>query len=469
MPTSRHDFDREQSRASRGGREGAGYPNLCGSSGAICLRLNTGWAVGVFTAIVLLCAAALLIETIEIAGSQTLAASMKLSSLSRANSLWPGNPEAHYRLGMLRLSLPDQANSAEAVKDLRRATELGPVWVRYWGLLAWACESSGDVHCADEAMGRIQKLAPMDPEAISLLANYYLASDRPGPALEQFGRLLRIAPEHNRDVFRICTSAGYSLAQLEQQFLESGPAVALDYLAYLTEHGQRDSARELWKDLVRRAGNREFSLSAASVAPYINRLLGAGFGEDAEHVRRDLTALKVFDGQQVAEGNLVFNGDFEHRTSNDIFDWRKVDSAYPIVNFAAGEAYSGKRCLRVEFTVGLNEDYLLAYQFLPLQPNTHYRLSAYVRSDRITSDSGPRLQIYDPLCRTCLEATSESTVGTTPWHEISIAFSTGPGTQLGKLELIRSRGRVFPTDITGTFWLDNVWVKEEHDHSETGR
>ena len=101
-------FDREQSLASRGGREGAGYPNLCGSSGAICLRLNTGWAVGSFTAIVLLCAAALLIETIDIAGSETLGASMNLSSLTRATSLWPGNPETHYRLGMLRLNSGDR-------------------------------------------------------------------------------------------------------------------------------------------------------------------------------------------------------------------------------------------------------------------------------------------------------------------------------------------------------------------------
>ena len=159
---------------------------------------------------------------------------------------------------------------------------------------------------------------------------------------------------------------------------------------------------------------------------------------------RDLAKLKVFDSEQVAEGNLVFNGDFEHRTSNDGFDWRNAGAPYPIVDFAAGGAYSGSRCLQVNFTVGLNDEYLLAYQFLPLQPNSHYRLSAYVRSDSITSDSGPRLRIYDPSCRTCLDATSEGTVGTTPWHQISVAFSTGPGTQIGAPRAISFAWSILP-------------------------
>ncbi len=301
----------------------------------------------------------------------------------------------------------------------------------------------------------------MDPEALSLAANYYLASERPDLALEQFGHLLRIAPNYDHDVFRICTSAGYPPSQLAQMFMGAGPTVMLDYLSYLTGHGQSGSARELWSELVRKAGNGEFSFSPAAVAPYVNFLLGSGLGQDAQTARSDLAKLKVFDSDQVAEGNLVFNGNFEHRTSNDGFDWRSSGAPYPIVDFAVGGAYSGSRCLRVNFTVGLNDEYLLAYQFLPLQPNSHYLLSAYVRSESITSDSGPRLRIYDPSCRTCLDATSEGTVGTTPWHQISVAFSTGPGTQIGRLELFRSPGRFFPKDITGIFWLDDVQLRQE--------
>jgi len=300
----------------------------------------------------------------------------------------------------------------------------------------------------------------MDPEAVSLVANYYLVSNRPALALEQFRHLLRIDPSRDKDVFRICDSAGYPEWRLAQEFIQSGPEVALDYFSYLVEHGRLDSARKLWNNLVGKAENGQFSFTTDSVARLVDVLLALGLGQDAQTVRLDLAKLKVFDNAQVGDDNLVFNGDFEQRPSNDGFDWRRSDAQYPIVDFAAGGASSGTHCLRVNFTVGTNEEYLLAYQFLPLQPNSRYRLSAYVRSDSITSDSGPRLRISDPSCPECLNAVSETTVGTTPWHQISIDFSTGPKTQLGRLELFRPLGRIFPRDITGTFWLDNITLKQ---------
>ena len=299
----------------------------------------------------------------------------------------------------------------------------------------------------------------MDTEAVSLVANYYLVSDRPALALEQFRHLLRIDPSRDQDVFRICQSAGYPEPQLREQFIETGADVALDYFSYLVQHGRIDSARALWTELVERAGKQQFTFTAAAVARLADILLALGLGEDAQTVRLDMAKLKVFDELQVADGNLVFNGDFEHRPSNDGFDWRRSESPYPIVDLTSGSAYSGKNCLRANFTVGTNEEYLLAYQFLPLEPNSRYRLSAYVRSDSITSDSGPRLRISDPACPECLNAMSQTTVGTTPWHEISVDLSTGPKTRLGRLELFRSAGRFFPRDITGTFWLDQVTLK----------
>ena len=385
---------------------------------------------------------------------------MKLKSLSTAAALWPRNPEFHYRLSTLTFSLLGHQDTDEALRQARQATELGPLWVRYWGQLAWICEAAGNSQCADHAIERIRSLAPMDPEAISLAANYYLVSNKPTLALEQFQHLLRIAPDHGRDVFRICESAGYPTGQLEQAFIDAGPKVVMAYVAYLAEH-KPDSGRQVWDDLVRKAGSGSFPLTLALVGPYVDRLLQLGDGQELQNVRLDLEKLKLLTNEPDAEGNLVFNGSFEQPPANEGFDWRKTKEPYPIVDFTSGNAHGGKRCMRVDFTVGRNDTYLLVSQWLPLQPNSHYRLSAYVRSEGITSDSGPRLQIYDPLCRDCLDATSESTVGTTPWHEIHLDFATGQATRLGRLDVVRLPGRTFPRDITGTFWLDDVSLKLE--------
>jgi tetratricopeptide (TPR) repeat protein len=448
-------------------QQGNDYRPPSGSNSSICVPLETGWAIAAFTCITLLCAALIILETVDIAGSQVLAASMRLKNLTRAVALWPGNPEFHYRISTLTYNPIGQQDSAEALRQARLATELGPLWVRYWGQLVWACESAGDSQCADRAIERIRGLAPMDPEAVSLTANYYLLSNRPALALEQFRHLLRIAPSYGRDVFRICDSAGYPTAQLEQAFIDAGPQVLIAYISYLAERGKLDTARQLWSDLVRKAGASDFPLTLALVAPYIDRLLQLGDGQELQNVRLDLEKLKVLPSQSGVDGNLVFNGDFEQQPSSEGFDWRKPEARYPIIDFAADNAHNGKHCMRVDFTVGRNDMYVLVYQWLPLQPNSRYRLSAYVRSESITSDSGPRLHIYDPLCQACLDATSESTVGTTPWHEIRLEFSTGPSTQLGRLEVVRWPGRIFPRDITGVFWLDKVSLKAEPGELQT--
>ena len=121
--------------------------------------------------------------------------------------------------------------------------------------------------------------------------------------------------------------------------------------------------------------------------------------------------------------------------------------------------HTGKHCLRIDFTVSRNEEYMPVYQFVPVVSNQAYLLTAYVRSQDITSDSGPRLQVLGKVPPRGPNGVSETTVGTTPWHPISLKFCTGPDTKLVELSVIRVRGRTFPTEITGSFWLDNVVLR----------
>jgi hypothetical protein len=110
----------------------------------------------------------------------------------------------------------------------------------------------------------------------------------------------------------------------------------------------------------------------------------------------------------------------------------------------------------MDFTVGRNENYIGPLQFVPVVPNQDYLLKAYVRSQNITSDSGPRLQVIEPGCPTCMNALSETTQGTTPWHLVTLKFITGPNTHLVGVLVLRQRGRSFPNEITGSFWMDSV-------------
>src|SRR6266849_4888953 len=69
----------------------------------------------------------------------------RLSVGRRLLAVDPGNPRLEYRLGRIY----EDTDSAEAIRHLRRATELSPLNPRYWSHLAFACESKGDATCAD--------------------------------------------------------------------------------------------------------------------------------------------------------------------------------------------------------------------------------------------------------------------------------------------------------------------------------
>jgi hypothetical protein len=157
-------------------------------------------------------------------------------------------------------------------------------------------------------------------------------------------------------------------------------------------------------------------------------------------------------------GNLVYNGRFNHLPLDAGFDWRDPNTQYVETDFQDPYGERDSTCLRVDYAAGKNLESEPVYEFVPVMPNHSYRLQADVRTDSVTSDSGPRLRVLDPVCPECLNVSTETTVGTTPWHQLTLDFTTGAQTRLVRLSVWRIRSRTFPMEISGSFWLDNVSI-----------
>ena len=156
----------------------------------------------------------------------------------------------------------------------------------------------------------------------------------------------------------------------------------------------------------------------AMATPYIDNLLEMGNPQDAGAAWRDLEKLGIISNQGGNEpGNLIFNGDFEQTPVNDGLDWRNRPIPDIALDFSDSSAHTGNHCLRIDFTVSRNEECTPLYQFVPVTPKQAYSLTAYVRSQDITSDSGPRLQVFTPARSSTMNVLGDSTVGTTSWHQ----------------------------------------------------
>ena len=364
-----------------------------------------------------------------------------------------GDPSLLHKLGQAYLD----TNPAESVRYLRQATQLSPGSRLYWQDLELACEAAGDAPCMHEASARLAQLCPMVPFYHWLAGQSYLQTNQLDQALREFQRSLELDPTYAmptwgslQDVVKPETVFQKVLAEIPNAQLK------VTYVDYLSNNSDNDSAFRIWKLVA--ADPRPFPFS--SVQPYLDRLIALGRFEEAASVWKDLERLRIVKRPEEDErDNLVFNGDFEQPPLHAGFDWRTGDTTYLAVDFSAPGAYRGARCVRVDFTVSRNDEYEPVYQIVPVLPHHTYALAAFVRSQDITSDTGPCLRVRDSQPSGFPDAISETTVGTTPWHRVNVTFSTGPQSRAVRVSFWRPRSRVFPMEISGSSWLDTVTLK----------
>ena len=419
------------------------------------LPLDSARRVTLFLIAVGLPAALIAGAVLRVAVAETLGDSLSVADIRRAVSLDPANPRLYHRLGLIYSYSTEDLDPSTGLRNLVRATELNPSQAIYWSDLASACEWARDPACSDRAFTRALNLSPMTPRLHWLAGNHYLRTRRPEEALRQFRLLLEMSPPYAWPTFDLCLGILDDPQLIYEKVLVPGrdARTKLTFLHFLSVRGRAEFAHRVWKEIA--PETRHFPFSA--VAPYLQRLIDSGRFDEAFQVWNDLERLEIVPKAAADDQkNLVYNGDFELPPLNAGFDWRYTALPFLSLNFSDSGAFRGARCLRLDFAVKRNDDNEPVYQAVPVVPTGRYRLEAFVRSESITSDSGPRLRARNPTCSECLDVSSESTIGTTRWHAVTLNFSTGPKTRLVHISVWRPRSRTFPTEISGEFWLDAV-------------
>src|SRR5216684_1132027 len=377
-----------------------------------------------------------------------------IDNLKQATRLDPGNALAHNRLGFLYLR--EASDVTAALPHLRRAVELNPRVAVYWIDLANGSEMAGELNRARDAYERAVALAPMRPEFTWELANYDLRTGENDKALTGFARYLHMVPGARAKTFALLGRGINDPALVWEKVVRvSGdPETELSYLAYLKFRNAAFSTARFWNEFA--AQGKPMPVNTA--VHYVDRLLENQEYGEAKRVWSDLQKAGVVPAS-APDGNLVFNPNFEQKPLNGGFDWRLHQE--PFVDFDLPQSGFCKegRCLYLNFSVPHNSDYEPAFEIVPVNSSQTYALSAFVRSQDITSDSGPRLRVVDAECPTCIDVSTSAALETKAWHKVDTTFTTGPNTHAVKLSVWRPRSRVFPMEISGEFWLDSVSLK----------
>lgn len=382
---------------------------------------------------------------------------LSMQSLTHAARLNPGDARYHVQLGRLYQYSVNNPKPKMAIRQFEKAIKDNPYDPKAWINLAAAYEFQGDTAKAEEDLRHASDLAPNLPIYQWTIGNYFLLHGNTAEAFRHLRRVLAGSREYDQTVFNVAWKASGDAGQILHELIPHDLPAEFSYLKYLVVHQRFSDAHAVWK----RIAESPQKFDPHKAASYIDTLIRARRPEAAYQVWTDLQAKGLVPappGGPVQD--LMTNGNFETPLLNMGFGWRMQDIPGVYAGLDSGTFHSPGHSFSVQFAGKQNLNYHQLFQFVKVLPSHAYRLQAYVKTQGITSDSGPRLEVVDAYDPAALNKYTQGMTGTSGgWNPVNLKFKTGPKTQLLIVALVRLPSKSEDdTAITGTVWLDDVTI-----------
>jgi len=378
---------------------------------------------------------------------------------SRAAELEPSNAENWYHLGRYRQFDFEHGDPPSAISYYRRATALNPGSALYWMDLAAAYETVGNFNQAEQAFRTAQQVYPISGDVSWRFGNFLLRQNRIEEAFQQIRHAVSVDPKLTVLAVSSCWRSTQDIDRIIKFALPDQPEVYWDAVGFFAKAREPDPAMSVWKRLM--ADGTTFPI--AKGFPLIDLLIGSGRTDDARIAWQQAIAAAGMKPEVSPQGSLIWNGGFEGELLNGGFAWRYMPVDGADMNFDEDTAHSGSRSLRVVFDGSANVDFEHIWQWVVVEPNTHYRFSSYLKTEELTTDSGIRFQIEDgshpgnlPQFKLDPTRLTPNIVGTQSWALDDMEFTTGPDTHLLRIVLRRVPSSRLGNKIRGTVWVDDV-------------
>ena len=370
----------------------------------------------------------------------------------RAAELEPGNGEYWERLGMFREYDFDNPDPYLAIQYYRKALESNSRSDLYWMNLASTYEIVGDTAHAREAYQRARAVYPISAEVAWNYGNFLLRQSQFDQGFAEIRHAMDTDPTLTPLAISRCWRSTRDVDRLLSQLLPAGVDPYFQALDFLAKSQEFDAAQVVWKRLL--ALRQTFPLSRSF--PYLGYLIQEDQGDEAETVWGQAIAASGWPHAASPDSSVIWNGGFEYEIANGGFDWVEDQIMGALMGIDTTNPHSGKRSLRVDFTGSSNLDFHQVSQFVAVKPMTHYHFRAYMRTEEISTESGPRFVIYDPHHLNELLVQTANLTGTQPWTLLEVDVTTGPQTHILLILLRRFQSRLFDNKLSGTVWVDNV-------------
>jgi len=375
-------------------------------------------------------------------------------NLLNAVRLSPSNPEPYYRLGLFYQWDIRHIDLEESARDFRKAIERNPLEQEYWLQLAKIFQRKGENAVSQRALENAIEVFPTGYRGRWMSANLFLQQGDIEKALLHFSYILAHYPNQSSLVYDVLEKAVDDPDVVLEKIIPKDPSSFRQYLSYLYGMGDQASARKAW------AKRLSFGYQAdrGETIRYIEFLISQGEFNEAFQVWR--ARFQEEGLSPVSGSDLITNGDFgKDEILGGGFDWKIENVSGTVVSFDPSIAFEGKRSLKIVFTGKENVDFYHVYQFVPLKSNTEYVLRANMKTQAVTTKSGPKIEVLG--AGQSFHSASETLTGDNEWRKLIVSFRTPAQVQGGWVRVRREKTDKFDRYISGTVWIDHVSLTEK--------
>jgi tetratricopeptide (TPR) repeat protein len=368
----------------------------------------------------------------------------------RAADLEPSNADHWYLLGRYRQLDFENEDLPLAISYYRRALALVPENPYYWLDLASTYDEEGDSAAAESAYVAAQRAHPISGEAAWRYGNFLLAQGRSDEAYAEFHRALVAEPRWMDLAVSRTWRSSPDVHLLLDRVLPDTPDARAQALKFLVAQEQPDAALAVWQRMVQ----RQDSMKLPQSFPLLDLLIAQDRVPQAWQVwQQALAASGTPPGMD--GGSRVTDGGFETDFANGGFGWRYQAQPGADAALDLSGPHSGSRDLEITFDGSANVDFENFYEYVPVEPDTSYHFSAYMRSESLLTDVSLHFEMSDPEHPSDPSFVTQGVAGIEPWTLIQLDFRTAPDTHILQLRLRRPASAVL-SKIEGTAWVDDV-------------
>jgi tetratricopeptide (TPR) repeat protein len=428
------------------------------------LRLSNSAQRGMLVLLAFLIALFLSYSSIRNARAEHFARLQMRRGLERATQLEPDNARNWYLLGRYWQFNLEDSDTQQAIRAYKIAASIGPRSADTWLGLGSAYESVGELVPAQEAFLHAMKSYPLSAEVLWQYGNFLLRQGELQSAFTAMRRAVEADPRRGAEAFSRSLHAQPDVDQILDHVLPSNRDVYVDVIWDQITDGQTDIALRVWDRLV----SIHPRVPLREVSPLIGALRNSKRIADARRVWDQAVVMAGMADLQGPPGSVLWDGGFESGVNGDGYSWLIPEgSRNAQISVDAQEKHSGNHSLRLTFDGKSVVSSLDICHYVPVQPLTSYRFSAWMKTRAITTDQGVRFQLRSLGTQDSSVSETPELHGSQPWTHIEIPWSSGTDVQEVQVCLVRFLSDQLENKIKGTAWVDDVaLVPEQAEHSK---